>query len=129
MSNWYREIVTLLEGAAPAAEKEPCIPRIAIYTDDGKRNYEAILFFPAADANLGKIVCYAHVGQHSEASMMFFSQHTAKPTEKNLAKAGLSKADFVDLIKEWENMGPEHTPVKLYDRDQPAFRDKRWPRR
>jgi hypothetical protein len=140
MSKWYKDLVEAMEGIegmTPEAGEltnnspEPCIPRIGVYRDEGpngrtKLSYEAILFFPAAEANRYKIVYYAHVGQHGEASYEFFNNNTLKPTAKNLLKAGIDQQEFDHLIKEWENMGPEHTPVKLYMRDQQSFRTSRW---
>jgi hypothetical protein len=37
------------------------------------RPYELLAFLPDVAANPGKIVCYVHVGQHSEASYHFYS--------------------------------------------------------
>lgn len=45
---------------------------------DGK----IIAFLPELSANVGNIVCYAHIGQHSEASMEYYhSTETALPSE------------------------------------------------
>jgi hypothetical protein len=45
---------------------------------DGK----VIAFMPELPANYGKIVCYAHIGQHSEASIEYYhSTTTALPSE------------------------------------------------
>lgn len=45
---------------------------------DGK----IIAFLPELPANYGKIVCYAHIGQHSEASIEYYhNTETALPSE------------------------------------------------
>lgn len=45
---------------------------------DGK----VIAFLPELPANYGKIVCYAHMGQHSEASIEYYHDtKTALPSE------------------------------------------------
>lgn len=45
---------------------------------DGK----VIAFLPELPANYGKIVCYAHIGQHSEASIEYYhGTKTALPSE------------------------------------------------
>lgn len=46
------------------------------YTND----YEVIAFMPELKANYGKIVCYAHIGQHSEADLEYY-QNTIKANE------------------------------------------------
>lgn len=43
---------------------------------------EIIAFLPELPANYGKIVCYAHMGQHSEATLEYYqSTKSAKPAE------------------------------------------------
>ncbi len=116
----------ILDEVDAPAQTEPCIPRIAFYNDDGNRHYEALLFFPAIDANIGKIVCFD--GQHNDASMDFFQRRTYRVTPANLVRAGLSQDDFDRLVRIWESNGPEHGTVKIYNRDQPAFREQRWHR-
>lgn len=45
---------------------------------DGK----IIAFLPELSANVGNIVCYAHIGQHSEASIEYYhSTETVLPSE------------------------------------------------
>ena len=46
------------------------------YTND----YEVIAFMPELKANYGKIVCYAHIGQHGEADLGYY-QNTKKAIE------------------------------------------------
>lgn len=47
------------------------------------RERTPILFLPDDPANPGRIGCYAHVGQHSEAALDYYQRHTkpAKPGE------------------------------------------------
>lgn len=42
--------------------------------------YEVIAFMPELPANYGRIVCYAHMGQHSEADVEYY-HNTKKATE------------------------------------------------
>ncbi len=43
---------------------------------------EVVAFLPELPANRGNIVCYAHTGQHSEASIEYYhSTETALPSE------------------------------------------------
>lgn len=42
--------------------------------------YEVIAFMPELPANYGRIVCYAHMGQHSEADTEYY-HNTKKATE------------------------------------------------
>lgn len=42
---------------------------------------EVIAFFPKMRCNYGMIACYQHIGQHSEASIFYYST-TKKSTEK-----------------------------------------------
>jgi hypothetical protein len=56
-------------------EKMPVLFRVG--KDD-----EVTAFFPTHEANPGCIVCYAHVGQHSEASFRYYHEaRLAKPEE------------------------------------------------
>ena len=43
-------------------------------------DYDVIAFMPELKANYGKIVCYAHMGQHSEADLEYY-QNTIKANE------------------------------------------------
>ena len=47
-----------------------------------KESGDVVAFFPDHEANRGMIVCYAHIGQHSEASIEYYhSTLPAKPEE------------------------------------------------
>lgn len=41
---------------------------------EGGRSHKGnpVLFFPTMDANAGRLVCYAHLGQHSEADYAYY---------------------------------------------------------
>ncbi len=54
-----------------------------------------ILFLPQDAANYGRIVCYSHIGQHSEADVAYYTNDT-KPDKINAC---------ADLIREYENLG------------------------
>jgi hypothetical protein len=55
-----------------------------------------ILFFPGEQASLGRIVCYAHLGQHSEAVFGYYYRMT-KPDKLGVCK---------HLLREYYNLGP-----------------------
>lgn len=50
-------------------EETKVIFKMARYPDGGK---EVLAFFPGAPANKGNVLCYAHDGQHAEASYDFY---------------------------------------------------------
>ena len=56
------------------------IPRVAIYENGEKEN---LLFLPDIPAQKGFIVCYARVGEHSEASFDFY-RDTVLPNPETL---------------------------------------------
>ena len=56
---------------------------------------EIVAFFPDDDVNWGRIACYAHDGQHSEADYMFYLRDCRKCTE----------AEYAPLKKELEDLG------------------------
>lgn len=58
----------------------PYVKLKVIYRKDSDGKVTA--FMPELPANYGKIVCYAHMGQHSEASIEYYhSTETALPSE------------------------------------------------
>lgn len=50
-----------------------------IYRVDKRDPSESIAFLPDVEANRGMIVCYAHVGQHSEGSIDYYRSNTKAP--------------------------------------------------
>lgn len=66
--------------------------KMARYSDcSGK---EVLAFFPGASANPGNVMCYAHVGQHGEASYDFYLKNCRPCSEK----------EYRPLKKELENL-------------------------
>jgi hypothetical protein len=59
-----------------------------IYRTDPTDKGEPIAFFPEASANPGMIVCYAHIGQHSEACNEYY--RSCKPIRGPLTGAAAS---------------------------------------
>ena len=58
---------------------------------------EVVAFLPELPAARGNIVCYAHIGQHGEASMDYYnSTQTASPEEYNALYEEL-KAVYNDI--------------------------------
>ena len=56
--------------------------------------WEVLAFLPGAPANPGSVQCYAHVGQHGEASYDFYVQR-CRPC---------AKKDYAVLKKEMESL-------------------------
>lgn len=110
------------------------LPKIEFYKDPetGKRAYTFALFFPEHKANVGMIECYAHIGQHSEASQDYFLRNTLKASPTNIAKCGLDAKDLGALMTEWAWLGRTKaegpTPYDLIERDSAAMQRKRWNR-
>ena len=64
------------------------------------KNNEVTAFLPQCMANIGHIVCYAHIGQHNEASLEYYrGLRLAKPDE------------YEDLLKELQGIYYEYTLV------------------
>lgn len=56
---------------------------------------EVNAFMPDSEANPGRILCYAHIGQHSEASMDYYhSGRPAKPHEYQELKDELGRIGY-----------------------------------
>ena len=54
--------------------------------------------FPTLEATLGYMVCYAHVGQHSECSIdWYYDTRPAKPAEYADLQAELVRQGYDDL--------------------------------
>ena len=84
----------LNNGDAVKKDKEvtKVIFKMARYSDGSGE--EVLAFFPGASANPGNVMCYAHVGQHVEASYDFFLKNCRPCSEK----------DYRPLKKELENL-------------------------
>lgn len=81
------------------------------YTND----YDVIAFMPELKANYGKMVCYATMGQHSEADLEYY-HNTKKATEveyepllnelkmvyNDCILEVKQKVYYKDLIKAWK---------------------------
>ncbi len=62
---------------------------------------DIVAFFPTLPSNPDRMVCYAHVGQHGEASMEYYYYRTkpAKPDEYTELLAELTQIyDDCDLV-------------------------------
>lgn len=81
-----------------------------------------ILFLPEYSANIGNIVCYSRIGQHSEACLAYY-RGLKNPPDTSEAKAALAS-----LVHEYERLGPpsEHCRVKLAKRDSDKLRSARY---
>lgn len=100
----------------------------AIAKIEGESGFKSlVLFLPENAANYGRIECYAHVGQHSEASTEYMRD--CKPaTPQNMAKAGIPLEALDSLVREYETLGPapEHCRVQLVRKDSAAMQRERW---
>lgn len=48
-----------------------------------KEDGSIVAFLPDATANLGRVMCYAHIGQHSEASLDYYRLNTTPLTPED----------------------------------------------
>ena len=84
------------------------------------KHKEPILFLPDMSANKYNIVCYAHVGQHSEASMEYY--HSTRPIRPNKEERRLTHA----LIREYSGFMEKSEHMELKRRDSRRFQKTRW---
>jgi hypothetical protein len=75
------------------------------YTD--KTGTELIAFLPDEMANIGRVLCYVHIGQHSEADLRFYAK--GKPEDENTPEAQA-------LIAELRSIGYNPRMVKRLTR-------------
>jgi len=78
-------------------EKDQEITKVIFKKDFNKwiQKWEVEAFFPDLPANLGNILCYAHIGQHSEASLdYFYGLPHAKPEEYQNLKEELESIGY-----------------------------------
>jgi hypothetical protein len=65
-----------------------------------------VVFFPELPANLGMILCYAHLGQHSESCLGYFqscsSVDMSELTEEQSALKKEVECAYDEYILEWE---------------------------
>jgi hypothetical protein len=83
-----------------------------VFRRERRKDGEVTAVMPCepADCNGRYTTCYAHVGQHGSASMLwYYTTRAAKPDE------------YADLLKELESLGYR---VKVYKRIQPFMRDR-----
>jgi hypothetical protein len=60
---------------------------------------EVNAFMPDAEANPGNILCYAHMGQHSEASYDYYREgRPAKPEEYRDLKSELERIGYKVIV-------------------------------
>lgn len=80
------------------------------------KKYDVIAFLPEIEANYGKIMSYAHIGQHSEADILYY--HTTKKATPD---------EYVELLKELK-MIYEDGKTELVVRQRLNYKDlqKAW---
>lgn len=90
---------------------------------EGGKNGNAVLFLPDQDANTGRMVCYAHIGQHSEAQIEYY--HGTKPaTICNREQ----REEIAALVKEYEGFLKPGETLRKVLRDSAKFREERYGR-
>lgn len=91
-----------------------------IFRMEGNKPQTCVAFFPYSSANHGKIVCYAHLGQHSEASIHYYGKtRPAKPTQ------------YAELLVELRGIyesGPDAVRLVIRKRLPHDWRDHAWKR-
>jgi hypothetical protein len=98
-------------------EKYPIIFRKAGNRKDG---FEILAVFPYGSANIGNLVCYAHLGQHSECALQYYNESKpAKPQEY----AGL----LIELRGIYET-GDDAVELAIKQRLPHDWRDHAWSR-
>lgn len=83
--------------------------------EGGQKNGNPVLFFPEYSANPGNIVCYAHMGQHSEACHSYYAglKNCNTPAQQQALR---------DLIAEYEQrLAPGEKLAQVY-RDKERYR-------
>lgn len=97
-------------------------PVMVRYHPGNTNTREVVLFVPDMDVNLGNIMCYAHVGQHSEASMEYYRE-----TIPLLAAPLRFHAEGRELLREYAALCELHGyKLKVVARDTDTFRRQRW---
>lgn len=71
-----------------------------IYRIEGNKRTgrNAVAFFPHANVNFGRIECYAHIGQHSEASLAYYTG-TKKPKAADAALVDELRREIVSIYQ------------------------------
>lgn len=87
----------------------------------GQRTGNPILFFPQYDANAGRICCYAHIGQHSEADMSYY-RGCRNPQGLKQIQAG------DELLAEYARKLESYEALKRVYRDTARYRRERYAR-
>jgi len=82
---------------------------------EGGKDGNPVLFLPDMSANRGYIACYAHMGQHSEASMDYYRRcrRVAPDKKERLALAA--------LIREYSGFLHSSEHMELVRRDTKRF--------
>lgn len=92
---------------------------VAIVKWEGGKNGDPVLFFPEYAANRGSIMCYGHIGQHSEASMGYYA------SLRNPEGSEQERAAYA-LISEYNHGLPGGEVLSMRARDNAKYRRTRW---
>jgi hypothetical protein len=84
------------------------------------KHKEAVLFLPDMPANKYNIVCYAHVGQHSEACMEYYRE-TRRPRPNKKERQAINA-----LIREYSGLMDKSEHMELKRKDSRRFQKVRW---
>lgn len=83
-----------------------------------RKGRNVVAFFPYSGANRGRIVCYAHIGQHAEADHTYLAK--TKPA---------TDADAADLLRELRGIyetGDDAVRLVVKRRLPHDWRNKAW---
>lgn len=101
------------------SKKFPVVYRIEGNKREGRN---AVAFFPYSEATNGYLVCYAHIGQHSEGSLGYYMQ-TKAPRDPEAVAMVAALREEVAQIYESE---PDAVTLVEKKRLPHDFRDRAW---
>lgn len=86
---------------------------------EGGKSGNPVLFLPEYAANDGRIVCYAHMGQHSEADLSYY-------WELRNPKGDYQQLEVSNLLNEYRDILEEDDELKIVFKDSVKFRKERY---
>lgn len=96
------------------------LPYYVIPKWEGGKDGNPILFFPDASANPGNMLCYVHMGQHSEASLGYYrSLRNVRPDKKE-------RVALAALLREYKGFLDKSEYIEIVRRDSKRFQKTRY---
>lgn len=87
--------------------------------EGGKVSGNAVLFLPEYSASAGRMVCYAHMGQHSEADLCYY-------WELRNPKGDYQQLEVKNLLTEYRGKLEQGEELRVVSRDREKFRKERY---